>query len=284
MPSSPTHPAFHTSTPPPTPPPTPPRIPPLPPSEWPPVLRSLLADSHADGPGRENLFGTLAHHPALAHAWLSLARVLTHEGTLGHRRRELVVLRTAHRLDAAYVYERHRAPAAQAGLTAEEIEATATDPQTHPWAPEELVLLQACDLLAANAPVPDGLWDGLARALRPEQLVELLVLTGQTATMCTALNVLRTPSETTSSETTSSDTTSSDSAARQRRHLTVSLDRERCCSAGQCVGEAPEVFEQSETDGRVTLLVPEPDQRYAADVRLAADLCPSGAITLVDTP
>jgi len=275
MPSSPTHPAFHTTTP----PPTPPRIPPLPPSEWPPVLRSLLADSHADGPGRENLFGTLAHHPALAHAWLSLARVLTHEGTLGHRRRELVVLRTAHRLDAAYVYERHRAPAAQAGLTAEEIEATATDPQTHPWAPEELVLLQACDLLAANAPVPDGLWDGLARALRPEQLVELLVLTGQTATMCTALNVLRTPSD-----TTSSDTTSSDSAARQRRHLTVRLDRERCCSAGQCVGEAPEVFEQSETDGRVTLLVPEPDQRYAADVRLAADLCPSGAITLVDTP
>ncbi|MGW3418748.1 ferredoxin [Streptomyces phaeochromogenes] len=275
MPSSPAHPAFHTSTP----PPTPPRIPPLPPSEWPPVLRSLLADSHADGPGRENLFGTLAHHPALAHAWLSLARVLTHEGTLGHRRRELVVLRTAHRFDAAYVYERHRAPAAQAGLTAEEIEATATDPQTHPWAPEELVLLQACDLLAANAPVPDGLWDGLARALRPEQLVELLVLTGQTATMCTALNVLRTPSD-----TTSSDTTSSDSAARQRRHLTVSLDRERCCSAGQCVGEAPEVFEQSETDGRVTLLVPEPDQRYAADVRLAADLCPSGAITLVDTP
>lgn len=277
MPSSPTHPAnpanppLHTST--------PPRIPPLPPSEWPPVLRSLLADSHADGPGRENLFGTLAHHPALAHAWLSLARVLTHEGTLGHRRRELVVLRTAHRLDAAYVYERHRTPAAQVGLTAAEIEATATAPDAHPWAPEELVLLQACDLLAANAPVPDGLWDGLARALRPEQLVELLVLTGQTATMCTALNVLRTPSDTTSSETTSSD-----SAARQRRHLTVSLDRERCCSAGQCVGAAPEVFEQSESDGRVVLLVPEPDQQHAADVRMAADLCPSGAITLVDTP
>ncbi|MEV0932815.1 ferredoxin [Streptomyces phaeochromogenes] len=274
MPSSPTHPAnppLHTST--------PPRIPPLLPSEWPPVLRSLLADSHADGPGRENLFGTLAHHPALAHAWLSLARVLTHEGTLGHRRRELVVLRTAHRLDAAYVYERHRTPAAQAGLTAEEIAATAADPQTHPWAPEELVLLQACDLLAANAPVPDGLWDGLARALRPEQLVELLVLTGQTTTMCTALNVLRTPSD-----TTPSGTTSSDSAARQRRHLTVRLDRERCCSAGQCVGAAPEVFEQSESDGRVVLLVPEPDQQHAADVRLAADLCPSGAITLVDTP
>ncbi|MGH1553509.1 hypothetical protein ACRAWF_20670 [Streptomyces sp. L7] len=57
-----------------------PRIPPLPPAEWPPVLRALLADSHRDGPGRENLFGTLAHHPVLAHAWLSLARVLTPRG------------------------------------------------------------------------------------------------------------------------------------------------------------------------------------------------------------
>ncbi|MFG2345065.1 ferredoxin [Streptomyces phaeochromogenes] len=265
--------------------PAPPRIAPLPPSEWPPVLRSLLADSHADGPGRENLFGTLAHHPALAHAWLSLARVLTHEGTLGHRRRELVVLRTAHRLDAAYVYERHRTPAAQAGLTAEEIEATAADSHAHPWVPEELVLLQACDLLAANAPVPDGLWDRLARALRPEQLVELLVLTGQTATMCTALNVLRTPSDSHLSDPAPSDSAPSDgAAARQRRHLTIRLDRERCCSAGQCVGAAPEVFEQSERDGRVTLLVPEPDQQHAADVRLAADLCPSAAITLVETP
>ncbi|MEU5345288.1 (4Fe-4S)-binding protein [Streptomyces sp. NPDC020766] len=267
------------------PPHTPPRIPPLPPSEWPPALRSLLADSHADGPGRENLFGTLAHHPALAHAWLSLARVLTHEGTLGHRRRELVVLRTAHRLDAAYVRERHRAPATQAGLTAEEIEATSADPHTHPWPQEELVLLQACDLLAANAPVPDGLWDRLARALRPEQLVELLVLAGQTATMCTALNVLRTPSDAQPSGSVPSDSAPSDgSAGRERRHLTVRLDRELCCSAGQCVGAAPEVFEQSETDGRVTFLVPEPDQQHAADVRLAADLCPSGAITLVDTP
>ncbi|MEV7340651.1 ferredoxin [Streptomyces sp. NPDC093544] len=264
-------------TPPDTPPRIPPRIPPLLPSEWPPVLRSLLADSHQDGPGRENLFGTLAHHPALAHAWLSLARVLTHEGTLGHRRRELVVLRIAHRLDGTYVYERHRAPAAEAGLTAAEIAATAAGLDTHSWVEEELVLLQACDLLAANAPVPDGLWDRLTRVLRPEQLVELLVLAGQSATMCTALNVLRTPSDAPSAAP-------SDGAPARQRHLTVHLDRERCCSAGQCVGAAPEVFEQDESDGRVTFLVPEPDQRYAADVRLAADLCPSGAITLVDTP
>ncbi|WP_406124110.1 (4Fe-4S)-binding protein [Streptomyces sp. NBC_00989] len=240
-----------------------PRIPPLPPAEWPPVLRSLLADSRQDGPGRENLFGTLAHHPVLAHAWLSLARVLTHEGTLGHRGRELVVLRVAHRLDAPYVHGRHRTRATDAGLTDEEIDATAAGLATHPWQPEDRALLEAADLLAVNASIPEGLWDRLARALTPEQLVELLVLAGQTATMCTTLNTLRTPSD-------------------RQPSLTVLLDRELCCSAGQCVGAAPEVFEQDESDGRVALLVAEPDARYADEVRFAADLCPSGAITLVD--
>lgn len=240
-----------------------PRIPPLPPAEWPPVLRALLADSHRDGPGRENLFGTLAHHPVLAHAWLSLARVLTHEGTLGHRRRELIVLRVAHRLDAPYVHRRHRTPAADAGLTDAEIEATAGDLDSHAWAGEDSDLLEAADLLAFNSPVPDALWGRLARVLGPGQLVELLVLAGQTAAMCATLNTLRTPSD-------------------RQPSLVVLLDRERCCSAGQCVGAAPEVFEQDEEEGRVTLLVPEPDVRYADEVRFAADLCPSGAITLVD--
>ncbi|WP_406376097.1 hypothetical protein OG788_41620 [Streptomyces sp. NBC_00647] len=49
------------------------RITPLPPERWTPELRGLLAGSAKDGPGRVNLFGTLAHHPELA-ARLALAR------------------------------------------------------------------------------------------------------------------------------------------------------------------------------------------------------------------
>ncbi|MFE3264049.1 carboxymuconolactone decarboxylase family protein [Streptomyces sp. NPDC059215] len=172
-----------------------PRVPPLPPSEWPAALRALLADSQKDGAGRVNLFGTLAHHPALAHAWLSLARVLTHEGTLGDRRRELVVLRTAHRLGGTFVHERHRTQAARAGLTTGEIRAVAADQDTHPWPDEERALLETCDLLAANTPVPEALWQRLTRFLGPEQLVELLILAGQTAAMCTTLGVLGTPAD-----------------------------------------------------------------------------------------
>lgn len=224
--------------------PAPPRIPPLPPSEWPATLRSLLADSRKDGAGRVNLFGTLAHHPALAHAWLSLARVLTHEGTLGDRRRELVVLRTAHRLGGTFVHERHRTPATAAGLTAAEILATAAPPDTHPWAREERALLETCDLLASHSALPDGLWQRLARFLSPEQLIELLVLAGQTAAMCTTLGVLRTPSD----------------------------------------GAVPEVLEESGADGEGAHPVPEPGRKYAAGPRAAADPCRSGALTFMDAP
>ncbi|WP_405497066.1 carboxymuconolactone decarboxylase family protein [Streptomyces sp. NBC_00096] len=173
--------------------PGPVRIPPLPPGQWTPALRELLAGSAQDGPGRVNLFGTLAHHPGLAHAWLSLARVLTHEGTLTHRQRELVVLRTAYRRGGSFVYDRHRAVAAEAGLDSREVAATAAALGEHPWDRGDLALLEAADALAAGQPLPQPLWDRLADGLRPDQLIELLILAGQCATMCAALDALRTP-------------------------------------------------------------------------------------------
>jgi ferredoxin len=64
------------------------------------------------------------------------------------------------------------------------------------------------------------------------------------------------------------------------RPVRVSVDRDRCCSSGQCVGVAPAVFDQSEDDGVVLLLDAEPEQRSHAAVRLAASICPGRAITV----
>ncbi|MFJ5809145.1 carboxymuconolactone decarboxylase family protein [Streptomyces sp. NPDC093093] len=178
---------------PPTPPVRPARIDPLPLERWTPELRGLLAGSAKDGPGRVNLFGTLAHHPELARAWLSLARVLTHDGTLSARRRELVVLRTAHRRGGSFVYDRHGAVAADAGLDSREVAATALPLGAHPWAEDELALLEAADALAAGESLSQPLWDRLAAFLRSDQLIELLILAGQCATMCATLGALRTP-------------------------------------------------------------------------------------------
>lgn len=169
------------------------RIAPLPLERWTPALRGLLAGSAKDGPGRVNLFGTLAHHPELAHAWLSLARVLTHEGTLTDRQRELVVLRTAHQRGGTFVYERHCTVAADAGLDPQEVAATTADLGEHPWGEGDLALLEAADALAAGDPLSPPLWDRLAGALRSDQLIELLILAGQCATMCATLGALHTP-------------------------------------------------------------------------------------------
>jgi ferredoxin len=61
----------------------------------------------------------------------------------------------------------------------------------------------------------------------------------------------------------------------------ASVDRERCCGAGMCVLTAPEVFDQDNEDGRVVLLEPAPPPRHHVALRQAAEVCPSGAITIV---
>ncbi|MDY0816506.1 ferredoxin [Kitasatospora purpeofusca] len=64
--------------------------------------------------------------------------------------------------------------------------------------------------------------------------------------------------------------------------MNVNVERDRCCSSGQCVMTVPEVFEQDDQDGLVRVLLnPVPAPRFA-DVRLAAELCPGGAITVTE--
>ncbi|GAB2714584.1 ferredoxin [Nocardia thraciensis] len=59
------------------------------------------------------------------------------------------------------------------------------------------------------------------------------------------------------------------------------MDRERCIGSGMCVMTAPEVFDQSDEDGRVLLLDSTPASDRDAAVREAVLLCPSDAINLV---
>lgn len=49
-----------------------------------------------------------------------------------------------------------------------------------------------------------------------------------------------------------------------------------------CVLTAPEVFDQSEEDGAVRLLRREPAPGQEEAVRVAVDLCPSGAIVVTE--
>ncbi|MEU3528549.1 MULTISPECIES: ferredoxin [Streptomyces] len=63
--------------------------------------------------------------------------------------------------------------------------------------------------------------------------------------------------------------------------MKINVDRSRCVGAGQCVLTAPALFDQGEEDGLVEVLDAEPDDTQAAAAKMAAQVCPSGTITLI---
>nr|WP_030056093.1 MULTISPECIES: ferredoxin [Streptomyces] len=62
--------------------------------------------------------------------------------------------------------------------------------------------------------------------------------------------------------------------------MTVSADRDLCCASGNCVLLAPAVFDQSEADGQVVVLDPQPPVELWPAVREAVEVCPVVAITV----
>jgi ferredoxin len=60
----------------------------------------------------------------------------------------------------------------------------------------------------------------------------------------------------------------------------VTVDQDKCVSAGQCVLNAIDVFDQREDDGVVVLLIENPGPELADDTRNAAAACPAFAIDI----
>jgi ferredoxin len=60
----------------------------------------------------------------------------------------------------------------------------------------------------------------------------------------------------------------------------VEADRDRCIGAGQCVLNAPELFDQDEDEGLVLLLEPSPAPGQEGAARAAAIACPASVISL----
>ena len=76
---------------------------PLSDTDWPPAL----ADMAQGFAGRLNVYRTMAHHPALLRAWAPLRGHVVQTSTLGPQISEVVILRTGHRLGAAYEWAHH---------------------------------------------------------------------------------------------------------------------------------------------------------------------------------
>ena len=63
----------------------------------------------------------------------------------------------------------------------------------------------------------------------------------------------------------------------------VHVDVEKCIGAGHCVLRAPRIFDQRD-DGIVILLDAAPPSELRDAAHKAADLCPSQAITIEESP
>ena len=64
--------------------------------------------------------------------------------------------------------------------------------------------------------------------------------------------------------------------------MRVQVNQDRCASSGQCVVTAPDVFDQREDDGVVSLRTDRLSPGQARNVRYAVSLCPSRAITVIE--
>lgn len=64
--------------------------------------------------------------------------------------------------------------------------------------------------------------------------------------------------------------------------MKVTVDQPKCVSAGNCVANAPEVFDQDEDDGTVILLDENPPAALTGAVRDAVAACPASVISVDD--
>ncbi|MGH9055563.1 MAG: ferredoxin [Acidimicrobiales bacterium] len=64
--------------------------------------------------------------------------------------------------------------------------------------------------------------------------------------------------------------------------MRVAVDLEKCLGYGNCVADAPEVFEIPEDAMVVRVIDDDPDERLRTAVEAAVLDCPARAITIID--
>ena len=135
-----------------------------------------------------NVLTTLMHHPALAGPFLSYNRVLLERPALGHRLRELMVLRVAWRTRSTYEWVQHTRLAERFSVTPEDIDAIARGTHAKTWTPLEADLLAATDQLIDRYRIDADTWARLAEHLDERQLVEVAFVVGTYTCLAMAFN------------------------------------------------------------------------------------------------
>lgn len=62
--------------------------------------------------------------------------------------------------------------------------------------------------------------------------------------------------------------------------MEIDIDYDCCIGSGMCARTAPTVFDQNDSDGRVVVMVENPEGESAELVHKAVMQCPSGALSI----
>lgn len=171
-----------------------PRIAPLEPP-YPEAVAAALDRVMPKGVPPLTLFRTLAVNERVFRR--VMAGGLLDRGSIGLREREIVIDRTCARCGSEYEWGVHMAFFAErVGFTPEQAAAICGEVADAAALPErERLLLRLVDELHEGAQVSDGLWTALRAEWSPEQLIELVALTGFYHLISFVTNALRIPLE-----------------------------------------------------------------------------------------
>ena len=169
---------------------TEPRIPPVREYDEEQAAAAAKAPQRPDGHPL-NVFGTLAHRPALMSRVNALGGYFVRRGLLDFRTRELVILRTAGTSRSPYELYHHRAAGERSGLSAQEITAAEDPAVAHEWSAADRALLDVVDELLADRNVSDARWEALTASFDRDRCLEILILCGFYAMLAGMLNTLQ---------------------------------------------------------------------------------------------
>ena len=152
-------------------------LPPLQDTEWP----GQVADMRAGFAGQLNVYRVMAHHPALLRAWEGLRTHIVKHSALGPQRAEVVILRLAHRLGAAYEWNQHVVRALHVGLDRARIRSLRGPCAL--MAPQDALLAGAVDALQDHAQLAPDQMEALERLLGRAGLLDLMATAGMYLTL-----------------------------------------------------------------------------------------------------
>ncbi len=161
-----------------------------------PLHRGLIALAKRLTKGRSYQFmRVVSIDRRLFRPFLAFNMRLMPRGKLDRRETEALILRTAWLCGSRYEWTQHEAIGRRVGLSREQIEAIAADPQSELLGEQTRLLLRIVPELLENHALSEATYEALAQRLQPSQILEAVMLVGNYAMLAGALNTFGVPLE-----------------------------------------------------------------------------------------